>query len=272
MVKNLLHLLFYKNILSIETLTIKYLEIMNTKENRETFIARLTRKFNKEDIDEIMLAYDLSKEGHRTHKRDTGERYFEHPRAGVLIILDELNWYDKDAIIAFLLHDTGEDTPLFGSNKTTFEEFVRTATFRITKIFNRKVAEFVIGLTKPFIDNIQFINKKEVTEYYLNGLSGDLEISLLKKVDRLHNLRTSPTDLDSISKTRRTVKETIEVYLPLFKSIEAKDEKAKMKNSLIKKIEDECKRLEKEITPEREKSLRKKSNKKWDEISELCKP
>lgn len=243
-----------------------------TKENRATFEARLLKHFLQEDIDEIMFAYDVSKEAHRTHKRDTGERYFEHPRAGVLIILDELKWYDKDAIIAFLLHDTGEDTPLFGSNKTTYEEFVRIAKFRIERIFNEKVAKFVLALTKPFIDNVQFTNKKEVTEYYLNGLSEDLEISLLKKVDRLHNLRTSPTDLDSIYKTRRTVKETIEVYLPLFKSIEAKDEKVKMKNSLIEKIEDECKRLEKEITPEREITLKEEEGKKLDEISELCEP
>ena len=59
-------------------------------ENRATFLKRLEGKFPKEEIENIDFAYDLAKEAHRTAVRDEGMRYFEHPRSGCLIMIDEL--------------------------------------------------------------------------------------------------------------------------------------------------------------------------------------
>jgi len=98
-------------------------------ENRQRFLDRLAGHFSIEDMRLIEYAYDLSKEAHRTHVRDSGERYFEHPREGALIIIDELKLYDRDLIIAFLLHDTGEDSPIFGNRNVSYKLFRETLLF-----------------------------------------------------------------------------------------------------------------------------------------------
>lgn len=97
----------------------------NNPENRETFLKRLEGKFSPEQIENIDFAYDIAKESHRPQSRESGERYFEHPRAGHLIMLDELDLYDYDLLVSFLLHDTGEDTPIWGNISDSYDKFVK---------------------------------------------------------------------------------------------------------------------------------------------------
>lgn len=185
------------------------------KENRNTFIERLKRcGASSSDVDMIMLAYDISKEAHRTHTRDSGERYFEHPRALAIIALDELNWYDRDVICALFLHDAGEDSPIFGNRSVGWDNFVRTAKYRIGRMFNEKIAEIVISLTKPEVDGIRFFLKKEATEYYLSNIVKEDKVLRCKAIDRLHNLRTLPNCTPR--KIERMIAETEEKYIPLF--------------------------------------------------------
>jgi len=184
------------------------------KENRKTFHQRLERHFSKEDVMLIDYAYDLAKEAHRTQKRNRGGRYFEHPRAGCLILMDELGLYDRDLLIAFLLHDVGEDTPMLGSNFGTYQDFVVTAKYRLEKIFGLRVSETVICLTKPFVDEVQFFSKD-------SELANNEDAILGKMVDRLHNLRSIP-EIDKVSWAKKQVTETTEVYLPIFSSIQGK--------------------------------------------------
>lgn len=187
-------------------------------ENRKTFHNRLVRHFSQEDIMLIDFAYDLAKEAHRTQKRVKGGRYFEHPRAVCLILMDELGLYDRDMIISFLLHDVGEDTPMFGSNDISYEAFTNVIRYRLEKIFNNYVADIVIHLTKPFVDNIQFFTKDEVYNFYIEMVSKDEKAILGKMIDRLHNLRSFPED--KIEWIKKQIKETEEVYLPVFSSIQ----------------------------------------------------
>lgn len=185
------------------------------KENRNTFIERLKRHgASSSDVDMIMLAYDISKEAHRTHTRDSGERYFEHPRALAIIALDELNWYDRDVICALFLHDTGEDSPIFGNRNSGWENFVITAKYRIGRMFNENIAKIVIALTKPEVDGIRFFGKKEVMEYYLSNIIKEDKVLRYKAIDRLHNLRTLPKCTSR--KIERMIAETEEKYIPLF--------------------------------------------------------
>ena len=193
---------------------------MNKVENRQTFLNRLEGHFSQADIDLIEFAYDLSKEAHRTQKRDRGGRYFEHPRAGCIIMLDELKLYDKDLLVAFLFHDVGEDTPLLGNRVDSYKEFVRKAHYRLSLLFGARVADIVIRLTKPEIDQVQFFTKDETSRFYLAGLQESDGAIIDKAVDRLHNLRTILGSGYKESKVLKTVEETEKEYLPLFSSVQ----------------------------------------------------
>ncbi len=187
-------------------------------ENRATFIARLQKHTtNQSEIDNIMYVYDLSKAAHRPQVRDTGERYFEHPREGVIIMLDELNWYDVEAIIGFLLHDVGEDAPIFGNRTKGYDQFVKIARARIEKSFSPSIANLVIALTKPGVDGIRFTDKKSSEAFYHTQMMENLKALALKMIDRLHNLRTLPGCTKE--KQKSIVKETKEVYFPIFATL-----------------------------------------------------
>lgn len=202
------------------------------KENRAEFQKRLKRDFSDEEIRLIDYAYDLSKAAHRTQYRIGGDRYFEHPRAVCLILLDELKVIDADLLIALLLHDVGEDTPLLGSNKTSFDELMCTLKYRLEKIFNQRVSKIVALLTKPYVDNVKYFLKEEIYTDYINKLKEDENAIFCKGIDRLHNLRSLP--LDNLSFVEKQIKETKEVFLPIFKSVSGPlKEKALILSSLI---------------------------------------
>ena len=50
----------------------------------------LEKKLSSKYMDLVMLAYRLSKYGHRNQERDSGKRYFEHPKRVALILMKEL--------------------------------------------------------------------------------------------------------------------------------------------------------------------------------------
>lgn len=183
------------------------------KETRTTFIARLQNRFSQSDIQLIEYAYDLSKSAHRTQNRDSGERYFEHPRAGCLILMDELGLYDRNLLIAFLLHDVGEDTALLGNVTKSYNEFVATAQFRVGLSFGAEITDIVIRLTKPSVDNIRFHSKSEAFDYYIAELKKSPAAIINKLVDRLHNLRSLPKNQKI--KIGRQIDETELVYIPM---------------------------------------------------------
>lgn len=208
---------------------------LEEKENREAFSKRLEGKFTEIELEDIDHAYDIAKgaHGHKQQFRDSGERYFEHPRQGCLIILDELGIYDADLIISFLLHDTGEDTPEWGNIKVSYDTFVKKARYRIRKNFSERVFDNFIRLTKPAVDGVRFKDKKEVYDFYLAELQKSSEAVLLKMVDRLHNLRSLKGNKPE--KIAAQIKETEEMYLPMFSAVTGEwEEHAKIMVSKIK--------------------------------------
>lgn len=209
-------------------------------ENRGTFLKRLEGRFSAEEIENIDFAYDLAKEAHRTAVRDEGMRYFEHPRSGCLIMTDELGLYDRDLLISFLLHDVGEDTPMFGNVTKLYDEFVGKARLRLIRLFGEKVADIVIRLTKPSVENIRFSSKQEAFDFYVKELPKNEDAVLLKMVDRLHNLRTLPADKPE--KIEKQIRETREVFLPIFEAVSG--ERKKYAEVLVKKIKKQLAVLE----------------------------
>ena len=209
-------------------------------ENRATFLKRLEGKFPKEEIENIDFAYDLAKEAHRTAVRDEGMRYFEHPRSGCLIMIDELGLYDRDLLISFLLHDIGEDTPMFGNVTKSYDVFVAKARLRLTKLFGEKVADTVIRLTKPSVENVRFNSKQETFDFYVKELAKNEDAVLLKMVDRLHNLRTLPSDKPE--KIEKQIRETRDIFLPIFETVLG--ERKKFAEVLVTKIKEQLSVLE----------------------------
>ncbi|MDR0859452.1 MAG: hypothetical protein LBO09_00245 [Candidatus Peribacteria bacterium] len=188
------------------------------KENRNSFMKRLEGKISEEEMMSIDFAYDIAKSAH-AHKGATRDdkitRYFEHPRQGCLVLMDELGCYDPKLIISFLFHDVGEDTPLLGNILEDYDAWIKKATFRLN-LLRSDIAPIVIALTKPAIDHKNFFSREEVYQQYFSHLETNEDALLLKMVDRLINLR----DMKNCSpeKIKKQIKETKEEYFPMFRS------------------------------------------------------
>ncbi len=187
-------------------------------ENRISFEDRL-KDFSLPDRQSIIFAYDIAKAAHRGQERDSGIRYFEHPREVALILLVECSIKSPNLIIGGLLHDVLEDTSIFGNSQySTQDELINAARSRIPRVFGEEVAEIIISVSKPNGKDLQEKTKAEINEMYHENLEGaSSEALLVKMADRLHNLRTLAAT--SKEKQKRKLKETEEIYFPLFKRV-----------------------------------------------------
>lgn len=205
-------------------------------ENRDSFQERL-KELPEEAKKLIDLAYDLAKESHRPQVRDEGVRYFEHLRDVALILIDECKITDPDLIIAALLHDSIEDSATFGNRTLAYSKWKETAKFRLTRVFNERVARVVMSLTKLKVDGEEIKTQKDADEIYFDNLrEGGEETLLLKMCDRLHNLRTLAGTTKE--KQERIIKETEEEYYPLFEEASTSPLFQKERAELFIKIKD----------------------------------
>jgi len=152
-----------------------------------------------EQIARVRRAYEVGALAHVGQTRRSGEAYITHPIA-VAGILAELGM-DAETIIAAILHDTLEDTPL------TPEE--------LTAEFGSAVTELVDGVTK--LDKLQFKSRQEAAaesfRKMLLAMARDLRVILIKLADRLHNMRT--LGAMEVAARRRIARETLEIYAPI---------------------------------------------------------
>jgi len=152
------------------------------------------------DTEKIQRAFDYAEEAHRGQFRKSGEEYIYHPLS-VAEICAELN-LDGDAICAALLHDIVEDCP--GASlegiKTEFGTDVMILVDGLTKLvaipFEDKEEEHIENLRKMFL-----------------AMSRDIRVILIKLCDRLHNMRTLASHVET--KQRLIALETMHVYAPL---------------------------------------------------------
>ncbi len=177
-----------------------HMPFLAAAENRETFFRRVAEFFSVTDFryGEIERAYNYMKDGFRGKYREGGERYFEHIRANVLILIDYLRVKNHKLIIAEIMHDAVEDLPSW-----TIE--------RVRHEFGDTVAWLVDYMTKP--SKVDFPDK-HVRDwvYHRRFEQAPRDFFKLKMPDRLHNLLT----LDSCSKEKllRKIAETRAHYLP----------------------------------------------------------
>ena len=110
-----------------------------------SLLKRLKRYLRRDQLHKIRRAYEVGAAAHEGQTRKSGEPYITHPVA-VAHILAEIG-LDGEAIVAAILHDTLEDTPL------SREE--------IEAEFGHDVVELVDGVTK--LDKVNFRDRQEAT-------------------------------------------------------------------------------------------------------------
>jgi GTP diphosphokinase / guanosine-3',5'-bis(diphosphate) 3'-diphosphatase len=147
----------------------------------------------------ITQAFEFGAKAHASQTRASGEPYITHPVAVASTLADM--HMDPDCLIAALLHDVVEDTP------------VELAEIR--ELFGEDVATLVDGVSK--LDKLNFTSRSEAQvesfRKMMLAMIGDIRVILVKLADRLHNMQT----LDALrpEKRARIGKETLEIYAPI---------------------------------------------------------
>jgi guanosine-3',5'-bis(diphosphate) 3'-pyrophosphohydrolase len=160
---------------------------------------RLSAYLSPEQVSRVRDAYFIGARAHEGQTRKSGEPYITHPVA-VATILADLGM-DSETIIAAILHDTLEDTPLPRAE--------------IESRFGSTVAELVDGVTK--LDKVKFRNQQDAAaesfRKMLLAMARDLRVILIKLADRLHNMRT--LGAMAVASRRRIARETLDIYAPI---------------------------------------------------------
>ena len=148
---------------------------------------------------QLRRAWAVGASAHAGQCRKSGEPYITHPVAVAKVLADQ--GLDVETLIAAILHDTIEDTPLSRGD--------------IASQFGETVADLVDGVTK--LDKLHFADRQEAAaesfRKMLLAMSRDLRVILIKLADRLHNMRT--LGAQSVEARARIANETLEIYAPI---------------------------------------------------------
>jgi RelA/SpoT family (p)ppGpp synthetase len=161
----------------------------------------LSGYLDQSQINDCVRAYEFSAEAHSGQFRISGEAYICHP-ISVAIMLAEMRM-DASGIMAAILHDVLEDTPI--SKK------------ELALQFSPEVAELVDGVTKLTKIDGKSQTRAEaqaenVRKMFL-AMGKDLRVILVKLADRLHNMQT--LGAMPAEKKRRIARETLDIYGPI---------------------------------------------------------
>jgi (p)ppGpp synthase/HD superfamily hydrolase len=151
------------------------------------------------DFDLINKAIYWAKKYHGEQKRKSGEPYYSHPLEVAYMISDYK--LKTDIIVASILHDIIEDTPVTAG--------------MILDNFGWRITEMVDMLTRDKPDG----SKLSVEEVLNNAYQKqDEEVLLIKLIDRLHNLTT--LDVMTSEKKKKIALETLGSFVLLALSID----------------------------------------------------
>src|SRR5690606_11170465 len=147
----------------------------------------------------LRRAWAVGASAHAGQTRRSGEPYITHPVAVALVLAEQR--VDVETLVAAILHDTLEDTPL-----------TRAAT---VGEFGEAVADLVDGGTK--LDKLRFADRQEAAaesfRKMMLAMARDLRVIMIKLADRLHNMRT--LGAQSPEARARIARETLEIYAPI---------------------------------------------------------
>lgn len=191
----------------------------------DSLMESLPQNYSLVDRELIFRAYQFAETAHTGQKRASGEPYVSHCLA-VASILAEMH-VPPTVVIAGLLHDTVEDTPVtLNDIKNEFGEEVAKLVDGVTKLTNLpRVSRGDQHMDETASDmpvsdvpsSSQKSRKKDMTNETLRkvflAMGDDIRVVLIKLADRLHNMRTlgyMPED-----KRKRIAQQTLDVFAPL---------------------------------------------------------
>jgi guanosine-3',5'-bis(diphosphate) 3'-pyrophosphohydrolase len=171
------------------------------------------------DLDVVEKAFYFAADAHREQKRKSGGYYITHPVSVAELIAE--NNGDEESIIAALLHDVVEDTSI------EIED--------IESKFGGNIAKIVEGLTK--VNKLKYagVNNMdanlETIRKWMEVMTEDLRVSIIKIFDRVHNLQT----LDGFrrEKQQRIAQNTLDVYARFAEWLSMGKIKTKLENTVI---------------------------------------
>ena len=201
----------------------------------------------QKDIETVRKAYDFAEIAHGTEMRKSGEPYIVHPKA-IALTLAKLGM-DRDTIVAGILHDTIEDTPVTADEiESKFGATVRFLVESVTKLSKLKYR----GLER----HVESLRRLMV------ATANDLRVIIIKLADRLHNMET--IQYVDEAKRARIALETRDVYVPIAERLGIGLLKAQLEDLAFKA-------LEPDRYSETELFLKKKAEEAADALEETIK-
>lgn len=170
---------------------------------QESLFAKLKSEclayLSEQDVNAVYQAFLCAFEAHKPQKRKSGDPYIIHPVA-VARILASLHM-DKPTLMAALLHDVLEDTPVTESE--------------LTEQFGEEVTALVDGVSK--LTQMKFADRAQAQAENFRKMAlamvQDIRVIIIKLADRLHNMRT--ISVLKTEKRKRIATETLEIYAPI---------------------------------------------------------
>jgi GTP pyrophosphokinase len=153
---------------------------------------------SEEDRARIKRAYEIAAKAHEGNTRYSGEPYMCHAER-VAEMLAEMGMGPR-TIMAALLHDTIEDTPVTADD--------------IEEEFGKEVRFLVEGVTK--LGSVRYYGSDRHNESLRKlfvATSQDIRVLIIKLYDRLHNMQT--LEHVPLEKRERIARETLEIYVPV---------------------------------------------------------
>ncbi len=151
------------------------------------------------DYEAVLFALNFAEKSHEGQFRKSGEPYVTHPVEVAELLLPY--GADQDSVIAALLHDVVEDTDV------EIEE--------IEALFGESVKLLLDGLTKieknKFRKQEGLERKVESLRHWVDVMSKDIRVGVIKLFDRLHNLQTLEGH-PSFEKRKAIAYESLDVY------------------------------------------------------------
>lgn len=200
-------------------------------------LLQICREYMTTDgLELVNRALFLSLTAHQSQYRDSGAPYSTHV-LWITKALAQKYKMDEITIASALLHDVIEDTSLNTRDKLISalnqNEFWKESS-ELTERINL-VGDTVYQLSQAEGSRQRkFIIDEESRMKVIASLLDNPRVAIIKIYDRLHNIRTLKDKKGGLKKRRRTINETLEVYIPLAKRLGLFDEAEELEEGCLR--------------------------------------